>query len=268
MAHLRAKLKKSLKKKRNGMTIKPFPYKKLLFCFAVFMITAGIFASFYILYAKSKYFIVKNVILTGRKADSSVNCNELERMLVERNIFSLRLKEIRNHMLANYPELLSLRLNRIFPDSVHAVMVLREPVAQVNQQLYYPVDGQGVMLSDVKEHPDENLPIINGVRVNLSGEIGKMAESKRLKKALALLKEIKNSGIPGEHTIVEIDAANIRNMSFFLEDGLEVKIGREEYVSRLKKLKEELSDPQIKPADIRYIDLRFGQPVIGPRWKR
>ena len=267
MVHLRVKLKKSMKKKHNDKSKKPFPYKKMLLCFVLLLIVAGIFTSFNMLYTKSNYFIVKNVTMVGQKVNSSVNYNELARMMVDRNIFKLDLGEIKNYMLDNYPELLSLRLDKAFPDSVHAVIVLRKPVAQVNQQRYYPVDKEGIVLSDVKDYPDENLPIINGIRTKLSRAIGKMAESKHLKKALALLREIKDSGILEEHTLVEIDAANRRNMTFFLEDGLEIKIGHEEYASRLEKLKNELSDPQIKPADVRYIDLRFGEPVIGPRWK-
>jgi len=257
-----------MKKKHNGKNKKPFPYKKSLLCFIPLLIAVGIFTSFYILYTKSKYFVVKNVIVVGQKVNSSVNYNELAGMMVDKNISKLRLKKIKNYMLDSYPELLSLRLDRAFPDSIQAVIVLRKPIAQVNQQRYYPVDREGVVLSDVKDYPDENLPIINGIRTKLSRAIGKMVESRRLEKALALLRKIKSSGILEEHTLVEIDAANMRNMIFFLEDGLEIKIGHEEYTSRLEKLKNELSDPQIKPADVRYIDLRFGEPVIGPRWKR
>ena len=57
-------------------------------------------------------------------------------------------------------------------------------------------------------------------------------------------------------------------MSFILDENIEVRIGYEDYTVRLKNLKEILSDPKIWPSDIGYIDLRFGEPVIGPKWKR
>jgi hypothetical protein len=95
-----------------------------------------------------------------------------------------------------------------------------------------------------------------------------LSDSRRINEALTLLKEITSSGILDTHTLVEIDIASIRNAIFFLEDGLEIKIGHEDYAKRLDNLKGVLGDPKLKTVDIMYIDLRFKEPVIGPKWKR
>lgn len=266
MKRFRMQVKKTARKKDNNKKRNGAPRKGTLFIFLLLLTAGAILASAYTLYAKSPYFTVRDVIMIGGEP-SSVNYAELEGMLTEKNIFKIDLKGAKDYMLDNYPELLDLRLERAFPDSIIATIILRKPVAQLYRKRYYPVDEDGVLLSGAADQPDKKLPIINGVRVNLSRQVGKATESKRIKEALSLLKELEGSGILDRHVLVEIDVTSLRNIIFFLEDGLEVKIGREDYASRLKNLKEVLSDPKIKPEDIRYIDLRFKEPVIGPKWK-
>ena len=244
-------------------------YKRTALLLILFLVIAcAIFLSFYGLYIKSSYFVVENVIIVGRESNSRVDYNKLERMTVDKNIFKLNLKDIRNYMLKNYPELFDLRLTRAFPDSIVAVITLRKPVAQLYQIRYYPIDKDGVILSQVKDYPNEKLPIISGAPFDLSGHVGKATDSRYIKKALLLLKELQSSGLLEEHKLVEINISNIRNIIFFLEDNLEIKIGYEDYALRLENLKKILEDPKLNPADIRYIDLRFKEPVIGPKWKR
>lgn len=270
MPHFRAKLKKNAKRKNTntGKSQHPIPYKKIVLAFSVFAIVGILAWAFYALYNNSSYFLVEEIIMVGAKADSSVNYDDLDGMMKGKNIFKLDLNNIRNYMLDNYKELLNLRLRRAFPDSVIAIMTLRKPVAELHQNRYYPIDKDGVILSGVKDYPDNKLPIISGVRTNLSRRVGHATDSKRAKKALLLLKKLDSSGILDEHTLVEIDVSSTRNAIFFLEDGLEIKIGREDYALRLENLKRILQGPKLKAADIRYIDLRFKEPVIGPRWKR
>ena len=193
---------------------------------------------------------------------------DLERLTVGKNIFRLRLNDIRSYMLRSYRELRDLHLQRVFPDSITATIVLRKPVAQLFYERYYYIDEDGVILSGVKGSPDIKLPVINGVHVNPGEDIGKATGSMNAKMALLLLKELNASRLLESHRLVEIDASSTRNLAFFLEAGLEVKIGRENYASRLQNLKDVLSDPKLRPADIKYIDLRFAEPVIAPKWKR
>ena len=119
-----------------------------------------------------------------------------------------------------------------------------------------------------KDSPDKSLPVISGINVNLAKAVGKKIDSKSLGHALILFEFIKESGILNSHKLGEINAGNIKSMSFTLDDGMEIRIGHEDYAARLKSLKEILKDPKIWPSDIGYIDLRFGEPVIGPKWKK
>ena len=268
MRKFRVKLKKGTKKKGVEKNSKPFSYKRALFVFMPLFIVIILFVSFYVLYMKSPHFNVHDVVTIGRGPSTTVNYTDLQQLMVGKNIFKLDLKEVRDYMLNSYGELLDLKLKRAFPSSIIVTIILRKPVAQLHQELYYPVDDGGIILSGARNYPHEKLPLINGIRFNPSSEVGKETQSQRVKKALLLLKELENCGILKKHTLVEIDVSSIRNVIFFLEDGLEVKIGRDEYAMRLENLKEILYDPKLRPGDIRYIDLRFKEPVIGPKWKR
>jgi len=272
MAYFKARVTRSVKKKQRQDKGKKEPnatsYRKMILPFSIFLAVAVIFTGFYLLYFKSPYFTVSDLITSGRVPESTVDYSDLKGMVMGKNIFVLKLDRIREYMLENYPEISNLEFTRAFPASIAAQIVMRYPIAQIQQGSYYPVDEDCVLLSRVKDAPDEGLPIISGVHTNLSRRVGKKADSRRVEKALSLLKEISSSGILEEHKLVEIDLSNLRNAIFFLEDGLEVKIGREDYALRLNNLKAVLQDRKITPSDIRYIDLRFKEPVIGTKWKR
>lgn len=269
MPRFNIKLRKAAKRKNDkAKSPQPFPYKKTISSLSILSIIAVLISFFYLFYCKSPFFIVRDVVMIGRAAGTTVNYNDLENMIMERNIFKVDLRDVRDYMLNNYRELFDLRLIRAFPNSVIAYIMLRKPIAQIYRDLYYPIDKDGVILSGVKDYPDGELPIISGVRTDVDRQVGNLTESIRVKTALLLLKELGSSGILEEHKLVEIDMSSMRNAIFFLEDGLEVKIGGKDYAARLENLKKVLQDPKIKPADIRYVDLRFKEPVIGPKWKR
>ncbi|MFH0840192.1 MAG: cell division protein FtsQ/DivIB [Candidatus Omnitrophota bacterium] len=241
---------------------------KLLGLAIFLLLLAGFLRYAYLFYTTSSYFTVKKILLGGDKSTSSVDYGEIGKMAYGKNIFKLDLGEIGEYMLNNYRELKAIQIRRTFPDSILVVALLRKPVAQLREGRYYPIDEECIVLSDVKDSPDKDLPVISGIGVNLREAMGKKIGSKSLGQALILFKFIKESGILNNHILQEINAGNIKSMSFTLDDDMEIRIGHENYAKRLLSLKEILADPKIWPSDIGYIDLRFGEPVIGPKWKR
>jgi len=241
---------------------------KLIFLLIAFLITIAAARYTCVFYTTSPYFTVKKVIVSGDTSKSSVDYNVIGKMAIGKNIFRVNLRAIERHMMDNYRELRRLEIKRSFPDAITVAVLLRKPVAQLAHERYYPIDEECVVLSDVKDSIDKRLPVISGINVNLPKCIGKRIDSQSLRQALILFKFIKESGILKNHILGEINAGNLKGMSFILDENIEVRIGYEDYTARLKNLKEILSDPKIWPSDIGYIDLRFGEPVIGPKWKR
>jgi len=268
MAKFKVRAVKGAKKRGAVKEKKSVSYKKTLFIVLPPLAAAVICAAFYAFALNSPRFTVRGVVMEGKRPGSSVDYAELDKMIRGKNIFKLDFKDIRRYALDTYAELLEIKLKKSFPDTVIVTTVLRKAVAQISKGRYYPVDKDAVILSGVEDRPLPEVPIISGVRFNPAKKIGAEAGSERLDKALSLLSVLKASGALDGHDLVEIDMSSLRNVIFFLEDGLEIKIGREDYGSRLANLKKILSQEKITLSEIRYIDLRFKEPVIGPRWKR
>lgn len=256
------------RKMTAGSKLRVKQKRKLIFLLFAFFALICFLCYGYLFYTTSSYFAVKKVLLIGGTRSSGVDYGAIKRMTCGRNIFKVNLKDIERYMLDNYRELKDIRLRRAFPDSILVTAVLRRPIVQLLQELYYPVDAECVVLPDAKEVPGRNLPVVSGITVNLRRAVGKKIDSQSLRQALILFEFIRESGILSSHTLSEINAGNIKGMSFILDGSIEIRIGHEDYANRLKDVRDILQDPKIWPSDIGYIDLRFGEPVIGPKWKR
>ncbi|MCK4462997.1 MAG: cell division protein FtsQ, partial [Candidatus Omnitrophica bacterium] len=129
---------------------------------------------------------------------------------------------------------------------------------------YFPVDEEAVVLSPQSE-AKEGLPIITGISIWARPKKGEILRSNRINSALALLKGINESKILTEYEVERIDVSNIRNITFYLDNGLEIKIGHGNLREKLKKLSIILSDPKIDINNLKYVDLRFKDAVLGPK---
>ena len=63
-----------------------------------------------------------------------------------------------------------------------------------------------------------------------------------------------------------VDIADPGNLSFFFDDvNIEIKIGNEDFRNRLDVLVTVLEQISMDIDKFKYIDLRFEDPIIGPR---
>ena len=92
-----------------------------------------------------------------------------------------------------------------------------------------------------------------------------LVENPKIRNAFLLLDALDESSTLSDYTVTAIDVSSYRNLSFYLENGIEVKIGGEDFPNRLKKLKITLANPDLDKENIKYIDLRFKGVVIGPK---
>ena len=229
---------------------------------ALILITGFFIARNYFL--NSPDFIIKEVELRGENVPGSYLADELSRMAVSENIFAVNLKDIENSVKRDYFEIKDIHVKRILPDKMVFYVERRKAIALLNSKQYYSVDDEGMILKDASENRLERLPVIKGINVR-EKDIGKRLISPAWGKVRELLEELSKTGIAESYDISQIDAANSGNLSFYIDDGLQIKIGGEDFKKRLGDLKRVLSDPEIDSSDISYIDLRFKDIVIGPK---
>lgn len=216
---------------------------------------------------KSDYFRLKDVemkdVLTEARTASFVT-NQLMNVYGGKNIFKINLKTIAASLRDAYPDAKEVSVRISPPDKLVVDIKLRRPVALVMDSRLYPIDGEGVVLPGMDPFLLKDLPVIEGIDIKYRERRGGRCSSENLAGALKLLREIKNSRFISAYGVARIYAGNTENMSFYLKNGVEIKIGAEDTANRLRILEKTLKDPRLLIDRIKYIDVRYRDVIIGP----
>ena len=217
-----------------------------------------------LIFVKSPYFEISKIDIIPETDLVNLDKSEALQPLKEKNIFTVNIKNTARAIHADYPELKKVVVKRVMPDILQVVIVPRIPVALVKAFKYFPVDKEAVIFSPQSE-AKEGLPVITGISFWTRPKEGEILRSNRIDWALALLKGIDESKVLTGYKLERIDVSNIRNIAFYLDNGLEVKIGHGDLLEKLKKLSMLLNDPKIDINNLEYVDLRFKDAVLGPK---
>lgn len=196
--------------------------------------------------------------------------NSIKESIRNMNIFKINLKELSERIVVEHPEILKAEVRRLLPDKVAIKLKHRLPFARIEPQGYFYktlfVDKEGFILKEVDSPSFNALPKITGINTKLARiREGKQSESIQLTKALSLLREIVAFGDRVDYKVTRIDVTSYKNLSFFINSGIEVRIGAGNFKERLSLLNRTLSELQADNYQPEYIDLRFGDPIIGTR---
>jgi cell division septal protein FtsQ len=144
----------------------------------------------------------------------------------------------------------------------------RRAVAQVYGDRPYYIDKDGVFLPYADNFAGENIPLISGIRVATPSR-SSVAQKENINKALFLIDALSQNKKLSKYQIKTIDIADTRNISFFLSaknaEKVEIKIGDGEFNKRLDVLATVLEQLSKDIERVKYIDLRFEDPIVGPR---
>jgi len=261
----------------KGLKLPPLPdgigeaaLKKALNIAVVFIFLAAVFFLAKAFIQRSDYFDLRAVDVRGmNNAGPTVSVtSETMRAYKGRNIFNIDLKAIGRTLQYRYPDAREVLVLRTLPDTLTIIFNFRKPVAVIisTDGRRYPVDGRSFLVLNLDEKQLKGLPAITGVSVRYGDAAARRSDSKNLKYALELLAEIQKTRFMSKYVLSRIDAVDPRAMAFYLEDGLEVRIGNEHFRERLGILRKTLRDPRIVRDRIKYVDLRFDEDVvIGPK---
>jgi hypothetical protein len=155
----------------------------------------------------------------------------------------------------------------------------RKTVAAVKLYRLFCVDEESVLFDCPAGVNEVELPLITGLETKIFGpRSGTKCNFKELTAALNIIKEAGNSRLLKDYRIRLIQAANIGAISFYLvpvSTGInyplsgknppvliEVKVGPDYLRDRMMILGSLLAQNKNKLQTVRYIDLRFTEPVI------
>lgn len=230
----------------------------LLFAAAVFFLVKAF------LY-RSDYFRLRVVETRAAFLDRdtvSMISNRVLSLYKGQNIFRIPLQFISRSLQTSYADVKEAAVRIALPDRLVVDIRLRRPIALVHNNKYYPIDEEGVVLPAVAASGvTADLPVIEGIDL----KYGRKNTSRNLKLAMDLLREIRQAKFMASLGLAYINAADPRSMSFYLKNGLEVRIGSEDLKERLDVLARTLKDPRLIISRIKYIDVRFEDVAIGPK---
>lgn|SRR3989338_1306661 len=181
------------------------------------------------------------------------------------NLITLDLVNVQQVVKRKHPEFKEVRVRRVLPNRIEVSVRRRTPVAQAAFARFAQIDKDLVILPGSGVAPFRNLPVIEGLRPPRGGPVvGASLTDPSAEKAVWLLQEIRRSGVLGkQHAVTKVDIGDSKNVSFYVDRDIEVKIGAGQFVERLKLLKQTLKTSRLDPQKVRYIDLRFDDVVIG-----
>ena len=247
-----------------------FPIKLVSLCLIIFMALFFIIGRTVRTLKTLDYFKIKDIIVS--KPEEGFNFS----YLVGRNIFNLDLEKESRYISELYPTYKKVRLVRILPDRLFVGFVERKPLAIVKLYRYFFTDSDLVLFNVPVNLEEIDLPIIVGLETKIFGaKSGKQYNTKELAEALNIIKDFKLNNALKKYKIKRIDVASLTNTSFFLQlsnyskglatpvpEALEVKMGQDDTSDKIRILGDLFNQLKNDLGNIKYIDLRFKEPVI------
>ncbi|MCP4649246.1 MAG: FtsQ-type POTRA domain-containing protein [PVC group bacterium] len=188
------------------------------------------------------------------------------------NIFKVNLDKISKNLEREYSNIQKAIVKRILPNKLKIEILRRSPVAQIalsaengkKKFYFFSVNDDSYILANLGVRPKRKLPIIYGTELNVNDiEVGRSYEDSNLGRAVSLINELKSTGFLKRYKITKLDVTNVRSMSFFIKNRLEVKIGDRDWRRRIANLTSILQNMDISEHE--YIDLRFKEIVFGKK---
>jgi cell division septal protein FtsQ len=230
----------------------------------VFLIFAAVLLKAFL--RESDYFKLRVVDVKASfldvRAASSIS-NRILKAYQLKSIFSVNLTHIAQYVQNSYGDVRDVAVRISLPDKLIVSLKLRRPVALVKSGKFYPVDEDGVALpGGSRVDALDDLPIINGIDIRT---VNARYTYRNLKLALKLLEEIRLVRSLSSLGVAAINVYDPRNMSFNLKNGVEIRVGEENFKERLDLLSKALRDPRLVMDNIKYIDVRFKDIIVGPK---
>ncbi len=223
---------------------------------------------FFFIGAKKAFFWVKNssYFRVARVTCSTPSrAKSLERFLYLKNqsIFNVDLAHVQKQLEWSYPEVGEIRVLKRFPDEICIVLKERKPFAALALGANsFLIDRQGFIVSkDISSQGA--FPLVRGLpSPPKTVSLGQRIVSSNLEVALNIIDLFNRNKALARFVIVKMDVGNLSRISFFLGEQLEVVIDNEGAQEKINTLGVILEKAKLDWERIRYIDLRFQEPVI------
>jgi cell division septal protein FtsQ len=174
------------------------------------------------------------------------------------NLWSVDTSQVRARLEA-MPEIRRADVVRALPNRLTILVEERRPFTLVHAGRLHWLDEEGHVLGEETRAVSPEVPIISGLTEE---ELVTMrtAPTAKARAAIALIRALLRSGSGLASEISEIDMGRVEGPVLYTVDGVEVRLGTDDWDERLARLEGVLG--QVATQDVRYVDLRFRDQVI------
>jgi len=248
------------RKKKSNEKVKAFLKYFIMIVFAVFFL--------YVIYNRAMYFFCHSPVFSVEEIVKSpslqfVQSRHLDR-LGGRNIFQIDLKGVQRRVQAEYPSVDRLRIVRQLPDRIVVTAERREPFVVVSTgSRDVALDEKGVVLGgDVADRGA--LPYLSGVTDSSSIQKGRSLSGKRVSVGLAIIRAISENEYLEKFSVNSVDLKNLSMIHVYVNN-IEVILDQYNIQKKIETLGLLLSDAGVPIEQVKYLDLRFKEPLINKK---
>jgi len=189
----------------------------------------------YVHLLSDSYFRLREVEVEGGRKIPKETLLSLAVMEGMPNLFSVKLKEVVKR-LESHPWIEQVRVRKVFPHKIVIQVEERKPMAIIQLEELYYIDTRGEIFTPVGDRDEYNYPYVTGLTRRVFEK--DPVEAKRLiNKALELLRIVSQEKVPPLGEISEIHMEKAFGIHCFTKaEGVEVKMGWEDFEEKLKRL--------------------------------
>jgi len=206
----------------------------------------------------SPRFAVTAVEVRGASRVSPQRILEVSGIVHGANLWRINPEHVRAR-LEDLPEIRRADVVRELPNRVSIVVEERRPFTLVHAGRLHWLDEEGRVLGEERHAVTPEVPVISGLSEE---ELASMrtAPGPRARQAITLIRALLRTGSSLAGEISEIDMSRPEGPVLYTVDGVEVRLGTEQWEERLARLEGVLS--QVATDDVRGVDLRFRDQVV------
>ena len=209
--------------------------------------------SVYVHLLEDPVFRVREFEVEGNRKISEETVLSLAEIEGMPNLFTLRLKEVAKR-LESHPWVDRVRLRKVFPNKIAVQIEEREPVAILPLEELYYIDTKGVIFATVGDRDAYNYPFLTGL-TRKALEKDPVGAKHLIMKALEFLRIVDKERVFPPEEISEIHMEKMDGIQYFTKtEGLEVKMGWEQFGEKLRRLSVILADLQKRELSAVSID--------------
>ncbi len=189
----------------------------------------------YVHLLSDSYFRVREVEVEGSRKIPKETLLSLTVMEGMPNLFSVKLKEVVRR-LESHPWIEQVRVRKVFPHKIVIQVKERKPMAIIQLEELYYIDARGEIFTPVGDRDEYNYPYVTGL-TRRAFEKDPEDAKRLIAKALELLRIVNQEKAAPLGEISEIHMEKAFGIHYFTKaEGVEVKMGWEDFEEKLKRL--------------------------------